>query len=363
MEYRTFNKNLGKNVSNFAINGMTLTALSQQEIYDFILEAKNNGINVIDVYMTEPWARINIGKALKDFRDDFSIIAHLGSIFQEEKYIVSRDIDKVSDALEELLIELQTDFVDFGVIHDIKTLEEWKEIKENGFLEFCVGLKNYGKIKHIGFSSQSIEVIKEVIKDKEIDIVLMPINLFYDIDFGIEKDINLLFKNPNINTTNLSFDNEKFKIYSYCQQNGIAIFGTEIFGDGALLFNTTSPFKKSLTVFEYALDRLGVVSLLIDFNDKNQMKEILSYFDKSDFDKNYVRVLSSYNMSLDNCLYCNNCLPCPKNINIGKVARMIDCAYNQEILSILKKCNQCGKCEINCPFGVEIVKKLTEAKK
>ena len=364
MEYRTFDKNLGKNLSLFAINGMPLTALSQQEIRDFLLESKNFGINLIDVFMTEPWARINIGKALKDIRQDFSVIAHLGSIFQDEKYIVSRDIDKVSDSLEELLIELQTDYVDFGIIHDIKNLDEWKDIVDNGFLEFCVGLKDYGKIRHIGFSCQSLEVIKEVIKNKEIDIVLMPTNLFYDMNFGIEKDINLLFNNPNIDTKNLSFDSEKFQIYSYCQNNGIGIIGTEIFGDGALLFNSTSPFKKSLSVDEcikYALDRLGVVSLLIDFNDISQMKQLLSYFEKSDFDKNYARVLTQYNLTLDNCLYCNNCLPCPKNINIGNMARMIDCK-NKEILSLLKKCNQCGKCEINCPFGVEIVKKIKQAK-
>ena len=62
-------------------------------------------------------------------------------------------------------------------------------------------------------------------------------------------------------------------------------------------------------------------------------------------------------------MYCNNCLPCPKNIDIGKVLKAIDLlnddeVLNEEFLTMAKKCNACGKCEINCPFGVNVIEKL-----
>lgn len=74
-------------------------------------------------------------------------------------------------------------------------------------------------------------------------------------------------------------------------------------------------------------------------------------------------------------MHCNHCLPCPSNIDIAIVNKFYDIATMGEIVpdtvrdhyrslnSNAKDCIQCGACEKNCPFGVDIRSKMRKAVK
>ena len=70
------------------------------------------------------------------------------------------------------------------------------------------------------------------------------------------------------------------------------------------------------------------------------------------------------------CIYCNHCQPCPQEINIGSVNKYLDLAkagnelardHYQNLKHHASDCIECGACEKNCPFHVEVRKKMKEA--
>lgn len=60
-----------------------------------------------------------------------------------------KDMDNI---LETQLKRLQTDHIDFYLIHALNNLEGWVRLKEQGALEFIEKAKQAGKIGHFGFS-------------------------------------------------------------------------------------------------------------------------------------------------------------------------------------------------------------------
>lgn len=70
------------------------------------------------------------------------------------------------------------------------------------------------------------------------------------------------------------------------------------------------------------------------------------------------------------CIYCNYCQPCPKEINIALVNKYLDLAKAgdktaKEKYDKLRKhaidCIKCGRCESNCSFSVKVKQKMEEA--
>lgn len=77
------------------------------------------------------------------------------------------------------------------------------------------------------------------------------------------------------------------------------------------------------------------------------------------------------------CTGCEYCLPCPMNINIPHLFRIMNyhkvygmTAYAQELYMNIGKneregsrpteCSECGSCESKCPQNIEIRKQLKE---
>ena len=78
--------------------------------------------------------RSDIGKALKGKREKWIIQGHFGSTWQGGQYVRTREMDKVTEAFEDLLIRLQTDYIDLGMIHFVDEEAEFYRIMEGEFL-------------------------------------------------------------------------------------------------------------------------------------------------------------------------------------------------------------------------------------
>lgn len=75
------------------------------------------------------------------------------------------------------------------------------------------------------------------------------------------------------------------------------------------------------------------------------------------------------------CMYCSHCAPCPKGIDVASVTKFLNLVRAQgevwetvrehyELLSNhAGECIRCGACETRCPFGVEIMENMAEAKR
>lgn len=73
------------------------------------------------------------------------IQGHIGSTWQDGQYVRSREVPKVREAFEDLLTRLQTDYIDFGMIHYVDQESDWNHILESDYLDYVQELKSSGK--------------------------------------------------------------------------------------------------------------------------------------------------------------------------------------------------------------------------
>lgn len=345
-----------------------------EEVIDAALE---HGINIIDVFMPGTPVRENISKALKGRRDKVLIQGHVGSVDIREQYDRTRDVATCRKYFENLLRSFNTDYIDLGMMFFIDTEEDFKGAFETEYITYVQKLKEEGKIRAIGASSHDPEMAARIVETGTIELLMFSTNLAYDM---LPSDIYI----PSVIGDNL--DNVVFKgidpkrahLYELCENRGVAITTMKTLGAGKLLSPDFSPFSQPLTVgqcIHYALTRPAVVSTLIGCKTREEVEEAVNYLNLSDEEKDYSQVVKSYKGTLDaKCMYCNHCLPCPSQIDIAAITRLLDIGsldkmniptkiqeqYNSS-LHKASECIACGNCEDRCPFGVKVIENMEEA--
>lgn len=372
MRYRR----LGKTevmVSEIGFGGEWLERMDLEGVKAIIKACEEQGINILDCWMSEPNVRSAIGSCIRDTRDKWYIQGHIGSTWQDGQYVRTRELPKVKAAFEDLLARLGTDYIDFGMIHYVDSEKEWEEIVTGPFLEYVHELKEKGIIKHIGFSSHNPRVAKLAVLSGEIEMMLFSINPAFDLMpptenlddyFAEDYDASLVGMAP-----------ERAELYRLCEQYDVGITVMKGFAGGRLFHEKTSPFGVALTPVQcihYALTRPGVASIMAGYSEPGHVLEAAAYENADEQQKDYASVLASapHHAYSKKCMYCNHCKPCPAGIDIAMVNKLYDLAEMQDSVPssvrahymALEKnasdCIACGGCETRCPFGVEIVERM-----
>ena len=105
-----------------------------EKLFNF---AEKNGINYFDLYSPDPELRSAIGQALKNRRGKFIIQSHLCSVWKNDQYMRTRNLQEVKTGFQEMLKLLQVDYIDVGMIHYCDALDDWDEIINNGILDYA----------------------------------------------------------------------------------------------------------------------------------------------------------------------------------------------------------------------------------
>mgnify|MGYP002514082810 CR=1 FL=1 len=103
MQYRRLGKT-GLMVSQIGLGAEWLERHNAEECAAIIDTCEELGINILDCWMSEPNVRTNIGAALKGRREKWYIQGHVGSTWQDGQYVRSREIEKVKEAFEDILL-------------------------------------------------------------------------------------------------------------------------------------------------------------------------------------------------------------------------------------------------------------------
>ncbi|MCK4584025.1 4Fe-4S dicluster domain-containing protein, partial [candidate division WOR-3 bacterium] len=139
----------------------------------------------------------------------------------------------------------------------------------------------------------------------------------------------------------------------------------------------------------YVLSQPGVSTVVPGVKNERQLEKTLHFLEANDAEMDFTSVITEFQEDLKgNCVYCNHCLPCPAEIDIGRTIRMLDKAlqdvdtykairekinfyYPGRIRStrIISKdhsvnasaCTECGVCMERCPFEVDIISKMKQA--
>ena len=356
MKYRTL---AGEKVSVLGFGCMRFPTTSEKSgDIDFEKSAEmlrysvENGVNYFDsayVYhdeKSEPF----IGEALKPYRDKIKFATKCPTWHIKS----SDDFDRM---LDEQLKRLQTDYIDFYLMHALDKDRFDNIVVKHNIMEKLEAAKAAGKIKHIGFSfHDDCETFKRIIDAS-------PLWEFCQIQFNY---INLNYQ--------AGIDG-----LEYAHKKGLDVIIMEPLLGGKLA-NPTEQVKKALsdekTPVEWAMDflwnREEVSVILSGMSEIGQVKDNVVYADKAEVgmltQDNLDMLLNAKEvfdkMALVPCTKCAYCMPCPFGLDIPKTFE----AYNataslgmgraKEIYAEVSigadKCKKCRKCESVCPQSIQI---------
>jgi predicted aldo/keto reductase-like oxidoreductase len=345
-----------------------------KELFDL---AEREGINYFDLYASDPELRKAVGNALSGRREKFIIQSHICSVWKNGQYLRTRNLAEVKAGFAEMLDLLQTDYIDVGMIHYCDAEKDWKEIVDNGILDYARELKAKGQIRHIGLSSHNPVVALKAIESDSIEVLMFSVNPVYDLQPPTE-NVDDLWADDVYRNTYTNMDPDRQRLYEVCQSKGVGITVMKCFAGGDLLSAELSPAGAALTptqCIHYCLTRPAVATVLCGAHSTEQLMESIAYETASDTERDYAAAFASFPKISWNghCMYCSHCAPCPVRISVADVTKFLNLAISngavpetvREHYKVLEAhasdCVECGACESRCPFGVAIRKNMRKA--
>lgn len=376
MIYRTLGRtNLSVSAISLGCEGfMNKSAEEVRNDFDFAIE---HGINFIDLYASHPELRSNIGYALKGRREKFIIQGHICSYWENGQYLRTRNLKKATEAFDDLLQRLQTDYIDIGMIHYVDQESDFHQVFEGPIIRLAQQLKEDGKIRFIGMSSHNPVTARMAVESGLVDVLLFAINPCYDMQPAGE-EVEALWDDANYAHALHNIDAERESLYELCERKGVAIDVMKAYGGGDLLSDENSPFGKAFSpiqCIEYALSRPAVAAVMLGCRNRDEMQAAIDWCTSSKAERDYTSVMMETERFTwqGHCMYCGHCAPCTVGIDIASVNKFYNLTETQhEIPETIREhykllshhaseCVGCGRCEKNCPFSVAIIDSMKKA--
>lgn len=342
--------------------------IDEKKAIEMLRYSIDNGVNYIDTaypYHGEMSEDL-VGKALQDgYREKVYLATKLPSWLIKKR----EDMDKY---LNEQLEKLQTDHIDFYLVHALRE-SFWGNLKENGLFGFLDSILKDGRVKYVGFSfHDNIELFKEIVDAYDWTFCQIQYN-FVDEDYQAGKEG-----------------------LEYAAEKGLGIVIMEPLRGGKLVSRIPEEVKDTWnsadtkrTPVEWALrylwDYPEISTVLSGMSTLDQVKENIKYADEgksnslTEKERSLIsKVASLYKEKIKiDCTFCRYCLPCPAGVNIPAAFEYYNDGfmfediegekknYNKFIKDEAKasKCVECGKCEEECPQNIPIREKLKEVVK
>lgn len=342
--------------------------IDEAEAMKMVRHAIDQGVNYVDTAYNYHggFSEILVGKVLQDgYREKVKLAT------KNPSYLLEKTSDWTK-LLDEQLVKLQTDHIDFYLQHALnkERFEIFKKI--NGFAE-AEKAKKDGKIKYFGFSfHDSLEVFKEIIDTYPWDFCQIQLN-YLDTEFqaglaglkyaaakglpvivmeplkggrlagGLPQDIKALFDNHPSGRSPVEW----------------ALRWVADLEDVSLLLS-------GMSTMEHVEDNLRICSAK-DIVVKGLNPEEREFLDG---------IAKTWKAKIKaDCTDCRYCMPCPQGVNIPGCFALYNNAsmfenwqaaakqYKERFMdenADASQCVECGLCESACPQQLEIISLLKE---
>ena len=277
--------------------------------------------------------------------------------------------DETRSLIEEQLEALGLDHVDFYGWHGINNKELLKiAVEKNGPVETLHRLKDEGLIRHVGFSTHA------------------PLGTILDaMQTGLFSFINLHY---------YYFFQRNLPAVQLAEKMDMGVFIISPNEKGGMLFRPSEKVKnlcKPLTpiVFNgrFCLSHPEITTLSMGIHEPKHFPQNLAILNRGNYSNSE---LSKVKAEMDTpltkisslCTLCNQCLPCPENINIPEILRFRNLveAYEMKDYGRFRynmfegqghwfpgtfsfNCTECGDCLPRCPENLNIPTLLMETHK
>ncbi|MBW2489158.1 MAG: aldo/keto reductase [Deltaproteobacteria bacterium] len=372
MKYRKFG-NLDWAVSVLGFGAMRLPVIGNDPAHidepkaiEMIRYAIDQGVNYLDTAYTyhDKQSEIVVGKALLNgYREKVKLATKLPSWLVESR-------DDFDGFLNEQLKKLQTDHIDFYLLHALNTAY-WTKLGDWQVLRWAEDAIADGRIQHLGFSfHDEFEVFKDIVDA-------------YDKWTFCQIQYNFMDIEYQAGTKGLQ----------YAAQKGLAVVIMEPLRGGQLTAkipnSVTELWESAVTLrspadwaLQWVWNHAEVCVLLSGMSTIEQVIENLAGAERSG-----AGTLSKQELILIDkvreeyrriapiaCTNCKYCMPCPNGVEIASILEY----YNDAIIydnpgasrflyrnlsedNRADQCVECFECEEKCPQGLPISEHLKEA--
>ena len=167
--------------------GAPIDRVRAQEIIDYAME---NGVNYYDsayVYHGGESEEF-LGEAMKKYPRE--------SYYLATKFLLSANPDYKA-VFEEQLVRLQTDHIDFYLLHAIFD-ENCQSYLDSGCIEYFLEQKKAGRIRYLGFSSHAgVEALTRIADHHQWDFAQLQLN-YFDWQYGTTQEEYKVLEERNI---------------------------------------------------------------------------------------------------------------------------------------------------------------------
>ena len=371
MKYRNFGK-LGIQGSAFGLGCMRFNGaasgdsiIDEEKAISLIRRAIDGGVTYMDtayVYLDRT-SEIVLGKALQDgYREKVTIATKMPA-----EHVHNRE--EMQALLDEELEKLQTDHIDFYLMHGINK-EKWEYFKSIGAPQFFDDMKKAGKIRYKCFSFHApYDEFEYIIKDYDWDMVQIQYNFMNEDYQAGTKGLELA---GSLGIPVVIMEGLLGGRLAKAPDNVQALYDA-------------FPVKRSPVewAFRWLCNHPQIATVLSGCNEEAQIDDNLRIFDTVEpgiMSEEELQLMSDVRDAYLSrmrigCTGCRYCMPCPNGVNIpGIFAAWNDVSlYSADLaqhfgLNMIRKngegadnCVACGACEAACPQHLSIIDALQEA--
>lgn len=309
--------------------GIPIQRIDLTEVGPIVDEMILNGINFIDTARGYTVSESYLGEALSGGKRKHFFLATKSP---------AKDYETMKADIATSLAALKTDYIDLYQCHLVKNREEYdKIVSEDGAYRALVEARDEGKIKHIGITAHSVDLLMEVVDHMPFETLQFPYNI-------IERQAEILFERA--------------------KARDIGVIVMKPLAGGAI--------DNAQLSLKFILNNPNVSVVIPGMDHVNQVKqnsEVASMsLELTQDERDEIEVIRS-SLGETFCRRCGYCLPCVQGIDIptqfileGYLTRYnlkewAQIRYDSQSVKA-DACIDCGACEPRCPYHLPIRKML-----
>ena len=364
MDLRPFGKRCGYDVAPVSIGAMRLPVDSMDAV-ELIRHAIDSGMRYIDTSRGYGESEYALSRALKDgYREKVFLSTKCSPWIKKVRDSDDGSADSVRRRIEESLLRLDVDYLDFYQVWNINSPEAWElATKRDGMVDGIKKAMDDGVVKHSGFTShEKVENLLGYLPRADwCEILLVSYNILnrdYEpvLERAHELGIGTVVMNP--------VGGGKFAEQSPVLQQLADEVGAASVADLASRFVFSNP---------------NVDTMLCGMSKKTDVGDAIASVGRGVFSEDQIKMINEFfgKLSRENvsfCTSCGYCRPCPEGIKIPSIMSAI---YDERFLGFKEgaksaytnatrgvksdACKECGECEEKCTQGIRIIEELKYA--
>ncbi|MDD5640383.1 MAG: aldo/keto reductase [Syntrophales bacterium] len=326
MRYRQLGRT-GLQVSEVGFGAIPIIRLSFEEAERVLRRALDRGVTLFDTAHLYVDSEEKIGRAFEGLRDRIVLATKT----------MKRDKQGAQEDLELSLRRLRTDYLDLYQFHMVNQEADIQAITgPGGALEAAVRAKEAGRIRHLGFTSHSLEMAIKLVKTELFSTVQFPFN-FIEAEATAE-------------------------LHPLAWELKLGVLAMKPFCGGLV--------EDARVAFAY-LRRFPAVIPLAGWDSVERVDEVVDLYEQPlEVTPEDEAAMARYRTELGDlfCRRCEYCQPCPHGVMVtpamlyGTVAHRMGpakaAAFAAKAMESVRLCEECGECAERCPYHLPIPETL-----